>query len=78
MVVVSLDSLCFNKISSDMHQQTVYSILFFSNYSYLIYVATDLVYVAPNPPTQDSLVPCVTLSRVVASKLNHLAQQFST
>lgn len=51
---------------------------FFSNYTYLIYVATDLVYVAPNPPTQDSLVPCFTLSRVVASKLNHLAQQFST
>lgn len=60
----------FSKISSDVHQQTVCSIIFFSNYTYLIYVA-------PNPLTQDSLVPCFTLSKMVASKLNHLAEQLS-
>lgn len=41
-------------------------------------MATDLIYVAPNPLSQDSLVPCSTLSRILAWKLNHLAEQFLT
>lgn len=71
MAKVSLDFLCFNKVSSDVHQQTVYSIIFFSNYTYVIYLATDLIYVAPNPLIQDGGFKIEPFSRTIFDVKNN-------
>ena len=73
MAKVSLDFLCFNKVSSDVHQQTVYSIIFF----FKLYLFDlfgnwlDLRYVAPNPLIQDGGFKIEPFSRTIFDVKNN-------
>lgn len=44
---------------------------FFSNYTYLIYLATDLIYVAPNPLIQDGGFKIEPFSRTIFDVKNN-------